>query len=162
MTLERKSFLFYRSYLDAVNKIKDIETKYKLLTAIINYGLNGEEPEFKDELSQMAWVFIKPLLDANYQNYVNGCKGGAPAGNKNAKKQPKNNRKTTQNNPKQGNDNDNANDNDKDKVNDNANDNVNVNVNINKESEEIITEEDEDDDGWIVPYKDENGNWVTG
>lgn len=144
--MERKSFLFYRSYLEAVNRVKSFETKYNLIMAIINYGLDGTQPEFKDELSQMAWVFIEPLLDANYQNYLNGCKGGAPSesmkGNQNARKKknqtenkPKTNRNQTEN---KGNDNvnvnvnDNAKDKEKDNVNDNDNENVNVNVSVNE------------------------------
>ena len=161
----RKSFVFYGSYLDAVLKLKDSQAKLELLLAIAFYGLDQKEPNFSNELASMAWVFIEPLLDANYQNYVNGGKGGAPIGNQNAKKTTQNNRKTTQNNPKQGNDNVNANDNanvnvkGKDNVNVNANDNANVNdnENINKE---INTDFTDEDDG-CIPYQDANGNWIT-
>ena len=159
---ERKSFLFYGSYIDAIDKLKSGSDKLELFYAIAHYGLDQKKPKFNSELAAMAWVFIEPLLDANYQNYINGTKGGAPIGNKNAKKTTQNNRKTTQNNPKQGNVNvnDNVNDNvneyvnDNDNVNDNVNVNVNVNENINRDSADI------DDDGWFVPYQDENGKWV--
>ena len=92
---------------------------------------------------KLFWKAAKPLIDANNKNYINGCKGGAPKGNKNnatgknqysnraTQGQPKDNRLTTQG---QGNVNDNANDNDNNNVHDNAhvnaNDNVNVNVNV--------------------------------
>ena len=131
--MERESFLFYRSYLEAIGKIKSIEAKYKLLMGIINYGLDRTEPEFDDELSQMAWVFIEPLLDANYRKYLAGQKGGAPAGNQNAKRSNQKQPKTTTNNQKQGNVNvkDNVTANDNAKANANANDNVNVNIGRN-------------------------------
>lgn len=117
--MERESFLFYRSYLEAIEKIKSVDAKYKLLMGIINYGLDRTEPEFNDELSEMAWVFIEPLLDANYRKYLAGQKGGAPVGNQNAKKENQKQPKTTKNKQKQGNDN----------VNDTVNDTVTVNAN---------------------------------
>ena len=157
LTLEhdRKSFLFYGSYLDAVDKLKSGNDKLELFYAIARYGLDQKKPKFDSELAEMAWVFIEPLLNANYQNYINGSKGGAPVGNKNAKKTTQNNPKQPKNNPKQGNVNekDNVNDNVKDNV--NANVNANDNVNVNEKEESSFS-----DEGWI-PYKDENGNWVV-
>lgn len=114
----------------------------------MNYAFDGEEPDLTDEplVMKMFWTAAKPLIDANNKNYINGCKGGAPAGNKNAKKSTENNQKqpkTTQKQPrvnskttqKQGNDNvnDNVNANvhDNAHVNDNVNDNVNVNIGRN-------------------------------
>lgn len=112
----------------------------------MNYAFDGEEPDLTDEplVMKMFWTAAKPLIDANNKNYINGCKGGAPAGNKNAKKSTENNPKqpkTTQKQPrvnskttqKQGNDNVNDNVNANANVHDNAhvNDNVNDNVNVN-------------------------------
>lgn len=145
--MERESFLFYRSYLEAIGKIKSVEAKYKLLMGIINYGLDRTEPEFDDELSQMAWVFIKPLLDANYRKYLAGQKGGAPAGNQNAKKNNLKQPKTTANNQKQSNVNVNDNVNANAHDNANANENVNVNVNDNKEICPFVDEE-----GYITDF----------
>jgi len=162
--------LMYRSTREMLLDLKK-ENREQYLSALemyMDYAFDGIEPDLSSKplVMKMFWKASKPLIDANNRNYVNGCKGGAPVGNNNAKKQPKTtqkqprvNSKTTQ---KQGNDNDNA----KDNVNvhahakDNANDNVNDNdnENINKEINTDITDED---DGWIVPYKDENGNWIT-
>lgn len=127
--MDRDSFLFYKSYLDAGQKIP-VKQRLKFYEIIIEFGLTGVEPEDTgDPLIDMALNFIRPLIKANIQNYLNGCKGGAPIGNKNAKKitekQPKNNRQTT---TKQGNVNDN--DNVKENVKENDNDNVNENVNV--------------------------------
>lgn len=137
----RNSFVFYRSYSDALSRLKDFKKKYELLMAIIEYGLDMREPEFDEDMLALAWVLIKPTMDANHKNYLNGRKGGAPVGNQNAvKKGSKNNTKTTQkqpktteNNQKQGNDNDN--DNANANVNANANANANVNANHYKEKE---------------------------
>lgn len=164
MEHDRKSFLFYGSYLDAVEKLKSDKDKLELFFAVAKYGLDQKQPKFNSELAAMAWVFIEPLLDANYQNYLNGGKGGAPKGNQNAKKTTQNNRKTTQNNHKQGNDNVNDNDKDnvKDKVKDNDKDNVNVNDNDNENVNDINTlPPDDEDDDWFIPYQDENGKWIT-
>ena len=106
---------------------------------------------------KLFWKAAKPLIDANNKNYVNGCKGGAPKGNKNnstgknqfggkrttqgqpgvnhglTEGQPKDNPSSTQG---QRNVNENANENANvsvnvdEHVNDNANANVNENVNV--------------------------------
>ena len=160
MERERKSFVFYGSYDEAIRMLETSEQRDMLYRAISDYGLRGIYPEDTgDKLVDMALKFVRPLIDANLERKEkareNGRYGGAPKGNQNAKKQPK----TTENNQKQPNStknklnvnvNDNANINGT--VNDNANENENVNENINIESLE--------DDGWGIPYKDENGNWV--
>jgi hypothetical protein len=137
--MERESILMYRSTREMLQDLKNESTEQYLLAleSYMNYAFDGIEPDLEGQplVLKLFWKAAKPLIDANNKNYINGCKGGAPMGNKNAKKttqkQPKNNRPTTQ---KQGNVNDNANDNDNNNVHDNAhvnaNDNVNVNVNV--------------------------------
>ena len=100
--VERKSFLFYESYRDVAHKLPEKE-RLGFYEMLIEFGLTGTEPQdIKNPLIDMAFTVIKPIIRANIQNYINGCKGGAPAGNQNAKgfgrpkKQPKNNRKTRQ------------------------------------------------------------------
>ena len=145
------------------------ENKEQYLYALemyMDYAFDGTEPDLKGQplVMKLFWKAAKPLIDANNKNYVNGCKGGAPKGNKNnaTGKNQYSNKRTTQGQPKdnqtstqgQGNVNDNVNDNSND--NDNANGNVNVNDNVN----ENINTESLEDEGWGIPYKDENGNWV--
>ncbi|MCR5034401.1 MAG: DUF6291 domain-containing protein [Clostridia bacterium] len=114
----RDSFIFYRSFYAAANTLSQRD-RSKLVNAIIEYALNDKEPEVSGAAAGM-FKLIRPQIDANNRRYQNGCNGGAPEGNQNArkttKKQPKNNRTTTK---KQPNDNDNENVN----VNDNGNDN---------------------------------------
>jgi len=110
----RESFIFYKSFKTAIDRLEDPGEKLALYEAICNYALNGEEPVINGALAGM-FELIRPQIDKNNIKYENGKKGGAPEGNQNARKQPK----TTKNNQKQRNVN----------VNDNVNDNENVNVN---------------------------------
>lgn len=117
---KKKSFVFYRSYLDAAARMTD-EQRLKFFDALISYGLDRTPvQDTGDVLIDIAFDFVVPLLDANYKKYEDGKKGGAPKGNKNAKKKTtKNNQKQplveTENNQKQpnvnGNENVNVNDN---------------------------------------------------
>lgn len=86
-----------------------------LYRAIVGYGLDGQEAPFDSSYLRMAWKLIKPQLDANWRRYENGCKGGAPVGNRNNPSgrrgnQPKTNQELTKN-KRNANDNANANDN---------------------------------------------------
>jgi hypothetical protein len=149
----------YRSTWEMLREIKnENKDNYELaMNMYLDYAFDGEEPELDEVplIIRLFWKAAKPLIDANNKNYINGCKGGAPEGNQNAKKQPKNNRKTTEKQPKttqkQGNVNDNVNvnANGNANVNDNANvnENVNVNVNINKEKCPYV-----DDEGIITDW----------
>lgn len=126
--MEKDSFVFYRSFYEAVREL-DPQTKLALLERIITYALWKEEPTEEPSLIERAiFATIKPQLDANWKRFINGCKGGqyghlggAPIGNQNAKKnnpeaevpstpkQPLNNPKTTPNVNVNVNDNDNVN-----------------------------------------------------
>lgn len=132
---------------------RENQEQYMLaLEMYMDYAFDGTEPDLSGQslVMKLFWKAAKPLIDANNKNYINGCKGGAPAGNQNAKKQPKNNPKSTEKQPKstqkQGNVNvnDNVNVNANDNENVNANDNVNVNVNVKEKKE-------------ICPYVDDKG-----
>lgn len=121
-TIERDSFVFYRSFYASIENIPE-EEQLRMFRAVIRYGLDREPPSFQG--SQYApfltaiWEGIRPQLDANYQRFLNGSRGGCPKGttkptmkgNQNAKKQNQNKTKT--------------------KPNVNVNENVNENVNDN-------------------------------
>lgn len=136
---------------------KENKEQYLLALEIyMDYAFDGTEPELSGQplVMKLFWKAAKPLIDANNRNYVNGCKGGAPAesmkGNQNARKNPKQTQNKPKTNPKQTQNkgNDNVNDNVKDNVHVNVhehdNDNDNVNVNVNKEKD-------------ICPYVDDDG-----
>lgn len=106
---KRSSFVFYDSFAQAIQMCPE-EDQLELFKGIADYALNYKEHKFESTYSQLAWALIKPQLDANWRRYLNGCKGGAPMCNENARKQPKNNQETTKKQP---------------------NENVNVNANAN-------------------------------
>lgn len=135
----RDSMVWYRSFFDAVETIKDINTKYQCYYAILCYGFFGEEPKTDNEIVSVLFTSVKRNIDSNIRRYEN-CKkngakgaeysklGGAPKGNQNAKKNKrpqKQPQKQPQEQPLYDNDNDN------DNVYDNENDNVNVYENEN-------------------------------
>ena len=109
--MAKNSFVIYHNYRDTLEDLTD-EQVGKLFRAIFDYEIDKKEPNFDGEL-KIAFRFIKKDLDLNNDKYEsicernrkNGQKGGAPKGNQNAKKQPKQ--------PKQP-DNDNEYDNDND------------------------------------------------
>ena len=100
----RDSVVFYRSFWEAIEKLSD-EDKLKSLNAIIEYGLNGIEPDASGVAAAM-FLMAKPQIDANNKRYQNGTKGGRPI----TKSEPNNNQNITKPEPKE---------------------NVKVNVNVN-------------------------------
>lgn len=102
MTKQRDSFIFYRSFFEAIEEV-EAESQLPIYRAIAMYALDKKEPKLTG-LGKVLWRLIKPQIDANWQRFENGCKGGehgfkggAPVGNQNARKQPQNNPKTTAN-----------------------------------------------------------------
>lgn len=137
----KESFVFYKSFYEAINKLPE-EYQLELMKVIMIYNFEEELPKMSPVVEAM-FTLIKANIDKASQRYEasveNGKKGGAPKGNDNAKKQPRNNLKTTQNNLnqpglnlKQPRNNLNDNDNDNDNVNVNVNDNENENVDENE------------------------------
>jgi hypothetical protein len=96
--MDRKTFIFYESYFNMGQQIEDKTVRCDFYESIVKAALKGEPLENTgNALIDMAYIGIRPLIEANIKNYQNGCKGGAPLGNGNAKK---NNPKTTQKQPK--------------------------------------------------------------
>ena len=125
--MERESFVFYRSFYEGIKELpRDIQGE--VLTAIMEYGLNGVTTENQKPITKAMFALIKPQLDANNQRFENGKNGGAPKGNQNARKQPKNNQETTEKQPKSN------------QKQPNVNDNVNVNDNDDKDASAITDE----------------------
>ena len=95
---EIKGFTFYKNYYELIKFLSN-EDRLQLLDAILEYMFENKETKF-DGLLKGIWINLKFPLDNSKINIENGKKGGAPKGNKNAKKttqkQPKNNPKTTE------------------------------------------------------------------
>ena len=111
--MARDSFIFYRSFYDAIKEIPE-EEQLKVYKAIAVYALEQEEIELTGT-PKAIFSLVKPQLDANYKKYENGKQKGS---------------KTK------------ANDKQKvSKIEANVNDNVNVNVNVNDNNIPVSEEE---------------------
>ena len=111
---QRTGFTFYRSFSDAIRLLSSRD-QLALYNAIADYALDQRLPDI-DKFSKTAricWVTILPNLVTGVEGFRNGCKGGAPKGNSNARKtpaeQPQNNLPlNTETNNGNGNEDDNA------------------------------------------------------
>lgn len=100
----KDSFVFHLENKEDL-EVLSTEQVGLMFLAMIHYAETEEEPGFTDPLMQAVWKPIRRRLKFDMDSYAersrinkeNGSKGGAPKGNKNAKKQPK----TTENNQKQ-------------------------------------------------------------
>lgn len=138
----KNSFVLYTDYKQHIDLLTT-EEKAQLLDAIFGYA-EGNEIEL-DGATKMAFSFIKAQMDRDNDKYQETCekrraagaKGGAPAGNTNAKKQAKqaNGCLNKQNNQKQAKQPDTDTDNDNDTDTDTDNDTVTVTDKDKKESE---------------------------
>ena len=117
--MERESFVFYRSFYEGIKELpRDIQGE--VLTAIMEYGLNGVTTENQKPITKAMFALIKPQLDANNQRFENG-KLGAEHGKKGGrprKEKPQENPTLTPKKPQEN-----------PTLTPNVNDNVNVNYN---------------------------------
>lgn len=72
--MKRESLVFYRSFADAIRELEE-KDQLEALWAVINYGLDGVEPEGKGA-HKAIYTMAKPQIDANNKRYQNGSKGG--------------------------------------------------------------------------------------
>ena len=112
----KDSFVFYRSFYNAISKVKDKNIKADIYDAICELGLNDNVQELDYSVGAIILELIKPQILANNERYENGKKGGRP---KKVENHRLFNKKTI------------GFENEKPNVNVNANENVNVNENVN-------------------------------
>ncbi len=112
MTNKRDSFIFYRSFYEALQDLPN-QQRLEIYDAICNFSLNFQECELKG-ISSTIFKLIKPQLEANNKRFINGSK---PKKSKTEAKLKQVRSKTEANN--------------------NVNDNVNVNVNDITKRKEI-------------------------
>lgn len=93
--------VFLPSFHEAIKELPDDE-RLQMYEAIILYGLYGEVVELTNPILRSLFALIKPVIDSSQRRHKaskeNGKKGGAPLGNQNARKQPKNNQTNNQTN----------------------------------------------------------------
>lgn len=99
---QRGGFLFLRSFVEVVEAIKDQRLQYEFLMAVITYGLDRKEPEFENELLNIAWISTRRNIESGWKKSDSGKMGGGQIGNQNARKDKtsKNEQKPTQTNNK--------------------------------------------------------------
>ncbi|MEL4307414.1 DUF6291 domain-containing protein [Joostella sp. CR20] len=115
--MQRDSFIFYRSFYEGIKELpRDIQGE--VLTAIMEYSLNGETTENLKPVAKAIFTLVKPQIDSNNQRFENGKKGGRPTKKKTEQK-PNDNQTKTKPIP-------------------NVNDNVYVNVNDNVDDDVLI------------------------
>ena len=94
-------FVFYRSFLNAV-KLLPQDEQLDFLFALCAFALDEKAPDLKGDMQKAMFELMRPNITASVGRYLtsveNGKKGGAPKGNQNARKQPKKQPKTTQEN----------------------------------------------------------------
>lgn len=69
--------IFYKSFQKAIKLLPESE-QLKALWAIIDYGIDGKEPQ-EEGLYRIAYEMAKPQIDANNQRKTNGSRGGRPS-----------------------------------------------------------------------------------
>ena len=74
----RESFIFYKSFYNAISKIKNKELKADIYDAICELGLNEHVQELNSEVGQIIMELIKPQIIANKDKYEKGQQGGRP------------------------------------------------------------------------------------
>lgn len=97
----RDSVVFYRSFWEAIKRLPESD-RLAALTAVIEYGLDGVEPE-PCGVAAAIYIMAKPQIDANNKRYINGKKGGRPEkdNQQETQKEPKENQTETKHEPKE-------------------------------------------------------------
>lgn len=108
----RDSFVFYRSFFEAIQCLEDTE-RNKATWYIVDYALNGNEPAESKGSAFAIYLMAKPQIDANNHRFENGKRGGRPKSE--TKTKPNDNQNKTKAEP-----------------------NVNVNENVNVNDNELI------------------------
>lgn len=114
----KESFVFYRSFYEAILELETAEEKLELYEALCEFNFENKKPKFKNKHTEAMFKLIQPLIDSAFRRYQASVENGKRGGNPNFKKGQPNpyyqNKKITQ---------DNLNENDNVNVNDNVNDN---------------------------------------
>ena len=70
---QNESFVFYRSFFNAINKMSNSE-KLECFNSICEYALNAKSLESNSTLVSITMELIKPQIDANNQKRITGQK----------------------------------------------------------------------------------------
>lgn len=76
---DETSVIFYKSFQDMINRIRDGKVRAQAYDAIFEYAFFGREPETDNDLVWMVFLAARPQIDANSKRRENGKKGGRKA-----------------------------------------------------------------------------------
>lgn len=77
--MERDSFIFYRSFYEAI-RCMPVEVQAEIYPAIIKYAITGEDPEGLSPIAGGIFLLCKPVLDIQVTRSRAGSKGGRKRG----------------------------------------------------------------------------------
>lgn len=77
--MERKQFTFYKSFFEAIKKIKKPADRAAAYDAICEYALYGVEPDIEkiSDAASIVFDLVKPNLDSSRKKAENGKRGGS-------------------------------------------------------------------------------------
>lgn len=75
---EKDSIVFYKSWLKGAQLISKPAERLSFYEAVFAYAFRGEEIARSGSMAEMAFIMIKPQLDANLSRARNGKRGGRP------------------------------------------------------------------------------------
>ncbi len=93
MSEKRDSYIFYRSFYEAMEDLNDSD-QLTIYRTISIYALEGKEPEISG-FPKAIFSLIKPILEANRKRWENGNKGGRPKNQKGTEEEPNENQELT-------------------------------------------------------------------
>lgn len=131
--MARDSFIFYRSFYEAIKEVPE-NAQLQIYKAISIYALEQEEIELTG-IAKAIFSLVKPQLDANYKKYENGKQTKSKMKAKD--KQNESKRET------------------------NVNDNENVNVNDNENNNDNVGESCIDGLQQIIDFYNNNIGLIT-
>ena len=68
----KDSFVFYKSFYEAIHRVKDKSLKADIFEAICELALNENNIELDDDVGAIIMSLIKPQILANNERYENG------------------------------------------------------------------------------------------
>lgn len=81
--MERESFIFYRSFYEAI-KCMPPDVQAEIYPALCEYALFGRLPKNLSDVAKGMFTLIKPNIDVNTARFENGKKGGRKKKNRTA------------------------------------------------------------------------------
>ena len=88
---EMNTVKIYRSFRDTIRKLPP-EEQLKAWNAIIDYGLDGTNPENLDPLTDIVFTSVKANIDAYIKQVTGGQKGGSKVPSKRSRRRSRSRR----------------------------------------------------------------------